>query len=163
MDPEASKQHDLIQVVPVEGERKNTYCDSVVPDSRDATRHLQLNYLPSGSNLESYLYLASETMQQISHQAIELSIDSSPQHKQEHSKTQSACLNTQSAKHIKKYRRNSSGCEARARRHSTVTIRNSSLQCTVRPRRRSHDVRDEQVDILDRLRIAATTRFSSSD
>ena len=168
LDPDASKQQDLIQVVPVEGERKNTYYDSVVPDKRDATPYLQLSYLPTGSNLESYLYLASETMQQISHQAPELSsssIDSSPRHKHEHSKAQrNACLNTpSSAKQMKKHRRNSSGCEARARRHSTAAIRNSSLPCTVRPRRRSHDVRDEQVDILDRLRIAATTIFASTD
>ena len=57
-------------------------------------------------------------------------------------------------------RRNSSGSESRGRRHSTASYRISSQM--QRHRRRSHDVRDEQVDLLERLHVAATRRRSLS-
>ena len=60
-------------------------------------------------------------------------------------------------------RRNSSGSESRMRRHSAAPFRTVSLTPHIqRQRRRSHDVGDEQVDLLERLRIAATRRRSFS-
>lgn len=57
-------------------------------------------------------------------------------------------------------RRNSSGSEFRVRRHSAAPFRlDSHMQ---RHRRRSHDVRDEQADLLKRLHVAATRRRSLS-
>lgn len=64
------------------------------------------------------------------------------------------------ATETQRVRRNSSGSESRARRHSTASYRMSSQM--QRHRRRSHDVRDEQVDLLERLHVAATRRRSLS-
>lgn len=56
-------------------------------------------------------------------------------------------------------RRNSSGSEPRVRRHSAASFRlTSQMQ---RHRRRSHDVTDERVDLLERLHVAATRRRRS--
>lgn len=55
-------------------------------------------------------------------------------------------------------RRNSTS-ESRVRRHSAAPFR---LDSHVRLRRRSHDIRDEQVDLLERLHGAATRRRSLS-
>lgn len=56
-------------------------------------------------------------------------------------------------------RRNSSGSEPRTRRHSAASFRlTSQIQ---RHRRRSHDVTDERVDLLERLHVAATRRRRS--
>lgn len=64
---------------------------------------------------------------------------------------------------IPRRRRNSSGSESRMRRHSAAPFRTVSIPTsTQRQRRVSHDVRDEQVDLLERLRIAATRRRSFS-
>ena len=74
-----------------------------------------------------------------------------------HSSFASTFLQTQ------RRRRNSSGSESRMRRHSAAPFRTISLAPQIqRQRRRSHDVRDEQVDILERLRVAATRRRSFS-
>lgn len=59
-------------------------------------------------------------------------------------------------------RRNSSGSETRMRRHSSAPFRSVSFISHVRHRRTSHDVRDEQCDLLERLRVAATRRRSVS-
>ena len=74
-------------------------------------------------------------------------------------------LNTLShaAQSHQRRRRNSSGSESRVRRHSAAPFRTLSLGPSIqRQRRRSHDVGDEQVDLLERLRIAATRRRSFS-
>ena len=59
-------------------------------------------------------------------------------------------------------RRNSSGSEQRIRRHSqpqgvyaATTSLDSSVLSVRRPRRRSHDARDEQMEILERLGLVA--------
>lgn len=57
-------------------------------------------------------------------------------------------------------RRNSSGLECRMRRHSAAPFRTIGLNS--HHRRRSHDVRDEQADLLERLHVAATRRRSLS-
>lgn len=65
--------------------------------------------------------------------------------------------------HTQRRRRNSSGSESRMRRHSAAPFRTVSLTPHIqRQRRRSHDVGDEQIDLLERLRIAATRRRSFS-
>lgn len=67
---------------------------------------------------------------------------------------------TMSDAETQRVRRNSSGSESRVRRHSAAPFRISSHM--QRQRRRSHDVRDEQVDLLERLHVAATRRRSFS-
>lgn len=60
-------------------------------------------------------------------------------------------------------RRNSSGNESRLRRHSAAPCLSiPSLTSVHRQRRRSHDVRDGQGDLLNILHIAATRRRSLS-
>ena len=60
-------------------------------------------------------------------------------------------------------RRNSSGSESRMRRHSAAPIHTvASAINTHRQRRRSHDARDEQGDLLERLHFVATRRRSLS-
>ena len=56
-------------------------------------------------------------------------------------------------------RRNSSGSESRTRRHSAAPQYRTSC---IRHRRRSHDVRDEQCDLLERLHVASRRRSLSS-
>lgn len=56
-------------------------------------------------------------------------------------------------------RRNSSGSETR---HSSASFRSVSFISHIRHRRTSHDVRDEQCDLLERLHVAATRRRSVS-
>lgn len=58
-------------------------------------------------------------------------------------------------------RRNSHGSESR-RRHSSAVSHVTSKPNFHRQRRRSHDIRDDQSDLLERLHFAATRRRSVS-
>lgn len=81
----------------------------------------------------------------------------------EHLNLLSHVISTSGTSQTQRQRRNSSGSELRMRRHSAAPFRTLSLAPhSQRQRRRSHDVRDEQVDLLERLRIAATRRSFSS-
>ena len=165
----------------MEDSKTTSYADSVVPDGRLTLA--ETCHFTRGTNLESFLYLSSESIPQISPKHLPVSSPKpnslsdtarpnrsslpiisrfSPVHRVEHDMNLSRSVATKivSSAQQPRQRRNSSGSETRFRRHSTAAIRTTTHS---RQRRRSHDVRDEQAEILDRLRIAATTinRISS--
>lgn len=188
LNPQSLKEHSCeVQVVPMESSGKTDFADGVVPDGK--LKFTETSYFTSGTNLESFLYLSSEPMQQMSPKNQQIStlcfcnsqsddettyltrpnhfslpslsrfsLDT-PTNLLEHgvplppSSIQTKVVNSTQ---LTRRRRNSSGSDSRLRRHSTAAIRSTSFSSNLRQRRRSHDVRDEQADILDRLRIAAT-------
>ncbi len=178
MDPQSLKDHvSGVQVVPMEASQKIDFTDSVVPDAK--LKFTETSYFTTGTKLESYLFLSSESVQQMSCEnqltlATNMARPSRSSMPSLHKLSSEGTLiqNTSSSSvHVNiaqpaRRRRNSSGSEMRLRRHSAAApavARNTTVHLNLHQRRRSHDVRDEQADILDRLCVVAnTSNFSKS-
>lgn len=173
LDP---KQAFDTQVVPTSGREENVRTDCVVPIStlnQDVNSpenfelhaqivHSELPFEPCAlqSSLNQAPTFASQsrnnpdtcTMLQISESAFFKFPITTSRHS-------NSTDNIDSISREARIRRNSSGSESRTRRHSAAPQYRTSC---IRHRRRSHDVRDEQCDLLERLHVASRRRSLSS-